>query len=289
MSAFRIKRKIQKALFREQYSLLVTDTKTDKTYHLAPPRDRMWADPFPVERDGSLVIFIEQQITGKNGTLGYLTLDEASLEASRASGWVPAFTEILARPYHLSFPYLFAYSGHLYMIPESNEAGRIDCFRCVSFPDKWDFDTTLMDGVIAVDSAVWERDGSFYLLANIAMSGESLNQKACLFVADSFPTSDWRPCGANPVVDSLSASRNAGKVVERSGRLIRPAQDSSREYGGAMTLREIVECSERAFHERELCRIDPPRGYRACGTHTYNETARYIVTDIKTRTLRYLP
>ena len=141
----KIRRKIEKLRYREQYSLVVTDKRSGDTVHLMPPRDDcIWADPFPLERDGLLYIFIEQQFAGKNGTLGYITL-QPDMSCS-------GFNQVLEKDFHLSYPHLFESGGELYMIPESNENNSIDCYRCTSFPGVWEFHRTLIPGICAVDT-----------------------------------------------------------------------------------------------------------------------------------------
>ncbi len=295
----KISRKFQKLFFKEQYSLLITDKKTGKTIHLAPPQDRIWADPFPVEQNDSLYVFIEQQFRGKNGTLGYIVLDpislfsEQDLSAQKKLSAVPpeslpVFHTILEKPYHLSFPHIIDENGTLYMIPESNESNKIDCLRCTSFPDSWEYECTLMENVCAVDTVIWKNDGTYYLLTNIAHTGESLNEKAYLFSSQTFPSTDWVSCTANPVITDTGCSRNAGAIRMGNGKIYRAAQDCKKEYGAAMTIYEITAVSLQGLSETPISRIEPPAGYWACGTHTYNETERFVVTDIKTRKPRFL-
>ena len=47
MTIKKIRRKLQKLLFREQWSLLVSDHDGKLLKHIEPPSDRIWADPFP--------------------------------------------------------------------------------------------------------------------------------------------------------------------------------------------------------------------------------------------------
>ncbi len=282
----KIRRKIEKLRYREQYSLVVTDKRSGDTVHLMPPRDDcIWADPFPLERDGLLYIFIEQQFAGKNGTLGYITL-QPDMSCS-------GFNQVLEKDFHLSYPHLFESGGELYMIPESNENNSIDCYRCTSFPGVWEFHRTLILGICAVDTDIIRHNGVFYLVANVAEKpGDSLNQKAFVYYSDSFPDGGWTAHPANPVVDSAAFSRNAGRVFSKDGKLVRPAQDCARFYGRAMHLMEIEELSPSVYRESKLSDILPPEqynspGYTAIGTHTYNESEHYIVTDIKTKKRRF--
>jgi hypothetical protein len=96
---YRIKRKIIRTFFLEQWSLLICGPDGAILRSIIPPKDRIWADPFPVEYGGKTYIFMEQQIGSGNGTLGYIEL-HADLSYSD-------FIPILEKPYHVSFPHIF--------------------------------------------------------------------------------------------------------------------------------------------------------------------------------------
>ena len=47
----RLRRKAQKLLYKEQYSLIVSNKGTGEEAHFRPPSlDCIWADPFPTRR-----------------------------------------------------------------------------------------------------------------------------------------------------------------------------------------------------------------------------------------------
>jgi hypothetical protein len=61
---YRIKRKIIRTMFREQWSLLVCDFEGTILTHIVPP----------VEYNGKTYIFVERQIGSGNGTIGVIEL-----------------------------------------------------------------------------------------------------------------------------------------------------------------------------------------------------------------------
>ena len=85
------------------------------------------ADPFIIEHDQRIFLFYEEY--------SYLTrsgkLVCAELDASCA---VLESRTILQKPYHLSYPHVFAFNGSFYMIPETAAANRVDLYRAVNFP-----------------------------------------------------------------------------------------------------------------------------------------------------------
>lgn len=273
----RLRRKIQKTLFSEQWSVLVCDRSGAPLKVLAPPPDRMWADPFPVEHDGHLYIFVEQQFTGKNGTLGYIELfDDLSCGE---------FRPILETDCHLSYPNVFCVDGTWYMIPETHERRTIDLYRAERFPDRWSFERTLIGEIEAVDTTAFSANGTWWLLTSDSSQGYGLNGSLSAFYADSFPSSEWKAHPLNPVVRGKGSSRMAGSVfLDGPGKNpVRPAQDCRKEYGKAIVLREIMELSKTAYRERTIGAINPEKSLDAACTHTVNRAGTYVVRDIKVR------
>ena len=124
----RLRRKAQKLLYKEQYSLIVRDKRTGEEARFRPPSlGCIWADPFPIERDGQLFLFIEQEYSRQKGEIGYIKVAPDMTRSEYATA--------LKKPYHLSYPHLFECGGNLYMIPETNENNTIDCYVCASFPN----------------------------------------------------------------------------------------------------------------------------------------------------------
>ena len=147
----KLKRRFQKLFFAEQWSLLLCEPDGRVLKQFLPPKDRHWADPFPVEHEGRYYIFIEQQLKNRDGTLGYvefypdLTLSD--------------FRPLLEKNHHLSFPYVFPVSSGdetvWYLVPETHENGSIDLYRASNFPGTWEFHSTLIPGIEAVDTVVF--------------------------------------------------------------------------------------------------------------------------------------
>lgn len=276
----KLKRKLQKLFFTEQWSLLFCGEDGSVLKHIVPPAGRIWADPFPVEADGRRYIFLEQQFNRKNGTLGYIELfDDLS-----HSEFVP----VLEKPYHLSYPGVFRHEGVWYLVPESHENGSIDLYRASSFPVKWEFHSTLINGITAVDSTLLFHGNVWWLFTSAQDGGNGLNSSLSLYYSDVFPSTDWKPHPANPVARGAGWSRMAGAVIrdEKTGRLVRPAQSCVREYGEHLVLREITELTKTGYGEHTIREIMPERGLHAVCTHTLNMLGALTVRDIKTRRWR---
>jgi len=280
MNLKKFKRRIQKLFFPEQWSLLVCDPDGKALANLAPPKDRIWADPFPVEQDGRVLVFMEQQYNKCKGTLGYIELFEDMTHTQ--------FTPILEKDYHLSFPNVFQVNNIWYMIPETHEHGAIDLYRAEIFPDKWVFDSTLVSGIVAVDSTIFEHDNRWWLFTSLAGQTGGLNESLYLFSSEAFPSCNWASHPMNPVVTGLQNSRMAGLIFrdQTSGEIFRPAQSCAKEYGEETHLNRITSLTCDTYREETIATIKPEKEFHAVCTHTFNKCDKYIVRDIKTRRFR---
>jgi hypothetical protein len=282
----RLKRKIIKLFFREQWSLLVCCLDGKILTHISPPKNYIWADPFPIETNGKTYIFIEQQIGYDNGTLGYIELYP---DLSHSS-----FVSILEKDYHLSFPNIFFLNQNgqkvWYMIPESHENKTIDLYSAVNFPCDWKHEMTLMDNVEAVDTVVFFYNGEWWLFTSIGTRDIPANRNFSVFYAGTLFSNAWTPHPQNPIYTEADNSRMAGAVFcnRDSGLLNRPAQSCVKEYGERTHINEIIELSPDLYKERIIKTIYPERRFHAVCTHTINYSENYMVRDIKTRKLRII-
>jgi len=273
-------RKVQKFFFREQWSLLITDFDAKILRQIKPPKDRIWADPFPVAYNGLTYIFIEQQIIGENGTLGYIVLAD---DLSHSD-----FHPILAKDHHLSYPNVFKTTENgndvWWMVPESNENNRISLYRAIQFPDLWELERDLMTDICAVDTTLFNHAGKWWLFTSCMTKTTDLNASLFVFYSDSLGSGNWTPHLRNPVVVNRDNARMAGRIfTDINGAIMRPAQSCLREYGHKIMLNEIGILTEDDYRERTVEVILPEKKYRAVCTHTYNICGKYIVRDIKTR------
>lgn len=238
---------------------------------LIPAKDRYWGDPFVVHKGGRHYVFVEEKMyaTGK-GHIACLELDEhQGLAGHRV---------VLERDYHLSYPFVFERGSEMYMIPETAANRTVELYRCERFPDRWAFVKVLLRDVYAVDATLLEDDGGAWIFANVkARGGSSLNEMH-LFRAGGLLADEWRPHSRNPVVRDLGSARPAGRIFQQDGQWIRPAQDSRRRYGGALTFNRITRLDEEGYSEERVAGLEPPGG-RIRATHTFNQTDGMTVID----------
>jgi hypothetical protein len=190
--------------------------------------------------------------------------------------------KVLARPYHLSYPFVFEFEGSVFMIPESAEAGKVEAFRCTQFPDSWERHATLLDDVHAYDTTLVEHDGLWWMFTTVQRDGNSPNDELHLYFADS-PFDAWTPHPLNPIGLDVRHSRSAGQLYRDSGKLYRPAQDCSGRYGRAIVIRDVRRMTTTEYEEVTAHRISADWAGNAHATHTMNHAAGLTVYDCEVR------
>jgi hypothetical protein len=248
---------------------------------LLPPRDRFWADPFVVEREGQTYVFVEELFFATNlGTINCLVLD--------AEGRVASNTPLLERPYHLSYPFVFEYQDTWYMVPETNGNRSVELYRCLHFPDQWAFEKTLLRDVPALDATLLEYEGRWWMFVNlISDQGNSTWDTLHLYYADNPLSENWTAHPRNPIVADVRSARPAGRMFLRDGKLMRPSQDSTTRYGYRLHLNRVDKLTVNDYAETSVETLTPPPGRNIIATHTYNSAGNLTVIDIQTRRSKF--
>ena len=225
-----------------------------------PPGSAFWADPFAWRRDDRWYVFFEElQYATDRGRISVLELDEEG----RPIGEVQP---VIEEPYHLSYPFLLEIGGELYMMPEKSDAKRVDLYRCVSFPYRWELARTLISGIELSDPTLFEHGGRWWLFCAARTQGLRLNETLFAFSADSPWSDKWAPHSRNPLVRDFSRARPAGRIFrDDSRRLLRPSQDCVRRYGHGLNLNEVTALSPTRYDERRLWHVSGEQldGWRA--------------------------
>ncbi len=279
-------RKVRNAFFGDQWILLfdIRDGLSSSLWRfkrIVPPRDRFWADPHVVYRDGKYYIFIEEFLhNGGKGHIAVIEMDETGRYSQPRT--------VLERPYHLSYPFVFEWNGNLYMIPETAANRTVEVYRCVEFPTRWLFCTTLMENVAAVDATLHCDGRKWWLFANMCeRQGASRWDELFLFSADTPLSTQWTAHPGNPIISDVRRSRPAGRIFEYRGELYRPSQDSSWGYGYAVKINRLVTLSETEYREEETGSIEPNWVQDIRGVHSLSHAHRLTVVDARLRRLAY--
>ena len=243
----------------------------------APSLDYFWADPFIVdEKDKSYLFFEELDYSTYKGYLKVCEYENGNFKEPKM---------VLEEDYHLSYPNVFKVSDKYYMVPESSENRTIDLYESVGFPTKWKKVRTLIDDISAVDATFLYRDKKWWMFVSvIEKEGFSTDDELCIYYSDDILTGEWTPHVQNPVVCDVTCSRPAGNLIEKNGKLYRPAQDCSGMYGRKMVINEIDILNEHEYKEHVVSEINSDFAEDLTGIHTLNSSKKLTVIDaIKSR------
>lgn len=278
-------RKLQSIRRREQWFLMyVFEPKTEPASDVPngsmyrynpiyPPPDRSWADPFPVFHDGHHYVFFEERRFGdKHAHISMLEIDgDRIIQPSKI---------VLSRPHHLSYPFLFQWNGHWYMIPESRQSQTVEIYRAQRFPDAWERIGPILLDVDLVDPTLAEIDGRWWMFSStrIHAAGDAV---ALNLYYSSSPLGPWTPHLYNPVKIDIQGARPAGRLFKHGSTWYRPGQDGTRRYGSAIVIHRIDELSPTRFSEVVVDRIEPNWKPGLTGVHTINAAAGLSMLDAR--------
>lgn len=199
---------------------------------------RFLADPFLIRYNNLWHLFFEVMNCGtEQGDIGYAT-------SSDLKNW--SYKKVvLDEPFHLSYPHVFEHKDIFYMIPETRQAGGIRLYEATSFPSKWRYKKTLIQGNYA-DPSIFHYKGRWWIFA--VEGGYSL----AIFHSDHLE-GPWQPHSHSPFyVDDKSKTRPAGRMILFNGQPIRFAQDNRKHYGHQVRAFVIDTLTPDRFEEHEI-------------------------------------
>ncbi len=204
------------------------------------------ADPFGVDRDGSLTVFAEHfDYRSRRGEIRYCQYDQTN--ALIAEGVA------LAEPFHLSYPSLIEDEGEIYMLPEAYKSGGLTLYRSIRFPDQWEPVKRIIDHP-AIDATVVRHGGRWWMFYALPGPQDRAMRELHIAYADTL-LGPWTEHGANPVRSSFRDSRPGGTAFEIDGVLHLPVQDCSETYGMAISLLRVDVLTPETFEATPVQRM----------------------------------
>lgn len=232
---------------------------------------RFFADPFVIWHEGIYHVFVEEfPFDTQKGVISHFTVDK--------DGQVSAPKQVLSRPYHLSYPFVFEHDGQFWMIPETSANRAVELYRAVQFPDQWIFEKTLIADINLDDVTLIRHDERLWMFAAVSDWQSSQWDALGLFYADDL-FGEWQGHQGNPVLLDAKAARPAGAMYHRDGSLWRPAQDCRSIYGGGLSLCRVDRLDPECFEQSVMHHFVPEDKDRLLGLHTLNEDHGLEVID----------
>ena len=244
-------------------------TVTDVTW--LPPRNLGWvADPIALMNDDLMYVFCEEMSlrTGKA---------HISVTSFDGSTWGPV-TPVIDAGVHASYPYVFRDGNAIYCVPETFEANEVRLYQARDFPRHWEQVATLLSGFPAIDSTVFFHEERWWLLCT---RREHSGSHLYAYYADAL-LGPWKSHLRNPIKIDVRGSRPAGPPLRVGELLYRPAQDSSRTYGGRVVVHRLLELTPTNFLEEPQSYVEPNKGgLFGIGLHTLCLAGEYCLIDGK--------
>lgn len=269
--------KVIRRLYAERWILLF-GARSDRLRpaelkELQPPKGRFWADPYVLFQDGAHYVFFED--ASLQTGIGHI-----SVMIANKNGQFGTPKTVIQRPYHLSYPFVFEWRGEHYLVPESAENRTIELYRCIRFPDQWEFQYNLMEDVWAYDATLIKHAGLWWLFANkLGHEGASSWDELSIFFANTPLSRNWQPHPENPVISDVRRARPAGSIFRENGRLYRPSQNCSKRYGYALNINEILELTKNSYKETTVETIKPGWHRSIRAVHSYSCAESLVMMD----------
>lgn len=251
-----------------QPSLRPPDTK-DVEWLPEPPHPGYFADPFPASRDGVTALLVEEydERTAR-GTI-------CAIERTDR-GWrhLPA---VIDAGVHASYPFLLDVGDDLYCIPETAQAGRVQAWRCLRFPGRWEPGPVLLNAPV-LDPTIVEWQGTWWMFGT--RRDRYRDGELWLWHAPH-PLGPWTEHPANPMKIDVTSSRPAGTPFVADGTLYRPAQDCSDGYGTAVVINRVDRLTPTHFEETVVERLHFGGDRYPAGSHTLSFGAGLVAVDAR--------
>lgn len=243
----------------------------ERLRYLVPPKDRFWADPFAVEHEGRYFIFFEEMLfsTQKGRIMAIEVFENGESGEPQVA---------LECPYHVSYPFVFAWEGSLYMMPETAANGTVEVYRCEEFPLNWKLHRVFLENISAYDATLWKDDDRWWMFVNVAEPGADSSDELHLYWSMT-PLGPWTAHRANPVVSDVRCTRPAGPLFSRDGMLYRPSQDCSLAYGHSVLINRVDVLRDDVYRETTVHRISPGWRKDILHVHTLGGSHRLRVVD----------
>jgi len=237
-----------------------------------PPKGEFKADPFGILESPNIHVFYENlDYHAPKGIIYTVQLSQGKFANSPQ--------KMIELPVHMSYPYLVEHEGQLYCVPETNRAREISVYKSTRFPDQWQKAGALLSNVMAIDTTIFQHDGTWWMMFTDREKGGDAN--LYVWYAQDF-WGPWKPHFNNPVKSDVRSARPGGTPFYHDGILYRPAQDCSKTGGGRTVINRVNRLSPIAFDEEEVAYVEPdPEGPYPEGLHTLSKVGDLTLVDGK--------
>ena len=235
-------------------------------------KERFIADPFLFKKDKNNYLFVEDYSFKKKK--GVISCYELKDQTSKFIG------KVLEEKFHLSFPFIFEYEKKIYMCPETVEKNEIRLYQSIEFPNKWEFKMTLIKNIKAVDTLIFLKDETWWLITSTSNTNDGDYSELKIYFSDEGPLSDkWVAHKSNPIYVDPEKGRNGGILFEKK-KIYRINQKIGFNlYGKGFEINEILSINKDNFKENFISNVQPNFFKNTIGTHHLNNNSEYTTFD----------
>ena len=247
---------------------------TSSSIPLEMPKSEFWADPFLFNHHNKDYLFFENySYKTKRGKISCGVLKDNQLTE---------VIDVLNFKFHLSFPFIFEEEGEIYLMPESSENKKLEIFRAVNFPSKWELYTTAFEGEAVCDAFFYtdELHQKWLFLNKQAAKQSPMNSELFIYKVDSIKLRSMTPHKLNPVLIDARVARNGGSIFEHNNQLFRPSQRNvDGVYGRALNINRIDKLTIDEYVETTVQIIEPNFDKKLMGLHHLHQCNGKFVFD----------
>lgn len=244
-------------------------------YSVWMPTQRYWfADPFLFENNGRMYIFCEaMDLLDGLGKIGVAEIIVNEIQNFRI---------VLKLNCHTSYPCVFKIKNEIYMIPETTGNKTIELYKATNFPDKWVLEKKLLSNIDAPDTTVHATKSGIFLYVYDRKEEAAILD---IYKLDVFLLELKKLDNVSILKDDKKQLRPAGNFLTIDGKIFRPSQEGTRNYGEFININEVhnidsIQYFEEKKYEIRIANIRTNKNIKFVKTHTINRLGIYEVVDL---------
>ncbi|PRY88352.1 glucosamine inositolphosphorylceramide transferase family protein [Mongoliibacter ruber] len=245
-----------------------------RTKELNVPQNAFWADPHLFEFESRNYIFFEN-FSYDSG--------QASISCGELIGnKLENITEVINQEKHYSYPQIIEEDGNIYMIPESALTNRLEVYKCLEFPHRWELYKTCFEGESIADvNYLEDQNGDRWLFLSKSQEEEFDHcTELHIYKIDSLELNQVEEHRQNPVILDSRKARNGGPFFTYNGELYRPSQQNVRGiYGYGLKINKVKELNLEHYVEEDVIEVLPHFKKGLSGIHHLHQGKNIFIID----------
>jgi len=235
------------------------------------PKNEFWADPFLIEYHNELYAFFENyEYTKGKGKISCAKIIDNQFTDIK---------EVLCLTTHLSYPFIVKEGDDIFLIPETLGNKKLEVYKCLEFPTKWELYSTAFENEEIVDTTYYkDENDDRWLILN---KGYLNKTELYIYKIDSLKFNTIEPHKLNPVIIDNLTARNGGAIFKYNNEYYRPSQVNSHgKYGNGLNINRIVKLNLDEYVEEKLITVEPKFKGGLVGLHHLHQLDNNFIFDV---------